>query len=99
MIAAVTTFVGFFAYFLMARLGTRKYMKWHVKPLVYVRIVGSALIMYIAIALVKLAMHGGKTLIHLGLYVIFGVIVYAVAIIASGEVKNELAVVMNKIKK
>jgi hypothetical protein len=55
--------------------------------------------MYIAIALVKLAMHGGKTLVHLGLYVIFGVIVYAVAIIASGEVKNELAVVMNKIKK
>jgi O-antigen/teichoic acid export membrane protein len=99
MIAAVTTFIGFFVYFLMARFGTRKYMKWHVKPLVYVRIVGSALVMYIAIALVKLAMHGGKTLVHLGLYVIFGVIVYAVAIIASGEVKNELAVVMNKIKK
>ncbi len=99
MVAAVTTFLGFFAYFLMARLGTRKVMHWHVKPMVFVRIIGSAVVMYLAIAVLKLAMHGGKTIMHLGMYVVVGVIVYAIAIIASGEVKNELNAILSRIKK
>lgn len=52
-VAAVTTFIGFFVYFLLARFGTRKYMKWHVPLLSYVRIIGSGLLMFAALMLLK----------------------------------------------
>lgn len=99
MIAAITTFIGFFAYFLMARLGTRRYMRWHVKPLTYIRIILSAVIMYLGIVLLKTAMHQGKTLIHLGIYVAAGIVIYALVIFLSGEVKEEIRAIASKLSK
>jgi O-antigen/teichoic acid export membrane protein len=98
MIAAVTTFIGFFAYFIMARLGTRKYMKWQVKPLTYIRILCSALVMFAVIFGIKMINGGKSGIIWLGVYVIAGIITYALAIILSGEVKSELKAIMQKIK-
>ncbi len=74
-VAAVTTFIGFFVYFLLARFGTRKFMKWHVPLLSYVRIIGSGLVMFAALVVLKnhglsfdnmnslfAALHGGAAM-------------------------------------
>ena len=74
-VAAVTTFIGFFVYFLLARFGTRKFMKWHVPLLSYVRIIGSGLVMFAVLVVLKnhglsfdnmnslfAALHGGAAM-------------------------------------
>ncbi len=96
-VAAVTTFIGFFVYFLLAKFGTIKTMKWQLKPLVYIRIILSAVIMYAALVAIKLniSISGIKELLIL---VIFGIIIYGAALLISGEVKGEVAVICNKLK-
>lgn len=97
-VAAVTTFIAFFVYFCLAKLGTRKIMSWHLKPLTYIRIIGSAIVMYIAIYMVKSYMEisGIRGLIIL---VIFGMLIYGVSLAVSGEIKEEIKVIYNKVKR
>lgn len=95
-VAAVTTFIGFLVYFLLAKCRTVKIMKWHLKPIVYIRIISSALIMYVLILALKSNMDYTK--INLVLLIIFGMIVYGLSLLLSGEVKNEVSAVMNKLK-
>ena len=95
-IAAVTTFIGFFVYFLLARFGTRKYMDWHLKGICYVRIILSSLIMFAVIVAIKQNLPYTK--INLILYIFVGIVVYFVSLFVSGEIKQETAVIMNKLK-
>lgn len=95
-VAAVTTFIGFFVYFLLARFGTKKYMSWHLKPLCYVRIIASALIMFAVIVAIKQILPYTK--ISLVLFIACGMAVYAAVMYLSGEIKPEVAAIMGKIK-
>ena len=52
-IASVTTFIGFFVYFLLARYGTRSQLRWKLKGKSLFRILLSAVIMYLAIYILK----------------------------------------------
>lgn len=96
-IAAVTTFIGFFVYFLLAKFGTRKYLGWNVKTIVYLRIFISAAIMYAVILALKIIL--GYNRINLAICIVCGVFVYGAVLYISGEVKNEVRLILGKIKK
>lgn len=97
LIAAITTFVAFFVYFCLAKLGTRKIMSWHLSPLTYVRIIGSAAVMYLVLVMAKknVSAAGIKDLLIL---IVLGMVIYAVALGLSGEIKEEIKVIYNKAK-
>ncbi len=96
-VAAVTTFIGFLVYFILAKLGTGKYLGWNVKLIVYVRIFISAAIMYAVIIALKSILSYNK--ISLAICIICGIIVYGISLYASGEVRNEVKLILNKLKK
>ncbi|MBR6401106.1 MAG: polysaccharide biosynthesis C-terminal domain-containing protein [Firmicutes bacterium] len=96
-VAAVTTFIGFFVYFLLARFGTRKYIKWQLPAMTYVRIIGSGLIMFAALMLIKAHLPYNKA--TLLLLVAAGAAVYGAVLLGSGEIKGEVKAVMGKLRK
>lgn len=96
-VAAVTTFIGFFVYFLLARFGTGSQLRWKIPILSFVRIILSSLAMYAVIYVMRMYMPASK--FNLVLFIICGMIVYGVCIIASGEVKNEIKAITQKIGK
>lgn len=96
-VAAVTTFIGFFVYFLLARYGTRKYMKWHLRGVCYVRIISASLIMFAGIVAIKQILP--YTRINLVLFIILGMIIYAAVLYLTGEIKQEVALIAGKIRK
>lgn len=92
--AAVSTFIGFFVYFLLARFGTRKLLKFHLPIKTYVRIIGSGILMTIILTAAKIVLP--KNIFALGGLVIAGIIIYFVSLILSGEVKDELNMILKK---
>ncbi len=96
-IAAVTTFLGFFVYFLLARYGTRKYLKWHINFKNLFKIIFSSVVMIVVIEMLKTILPKSK--ICLALFIICGIIVYGVMLILTGEVKNEVAIIKRKFLK
>ncbi len=96
-IASVTTFIGFFVYFILARYGTKNYLKWRISPKRFAKILGSALMMGAAIEILKTILPDSK--ICLAIFIICGIIVYGVMLILTGEVKEELALIRNKLNK
>ena len=95
-VAAVTTFIGFFVYFLLARFGTRKYIRWQLPILTYVRIIGSGLIMFMALMLLKT--HIPYTKLSMLVLVAIGAAVYGIVLAASGEVTSEIKAIVQKVK-
>ncbi len=96
-VAAITTFIGFLVYFILAKLGTRKYLGWNVKFIVYFRIIFSGLIMYLVILALKSILEYNK--INLAACIICGIIVYGLLLYISGEIKNEVKLILNKVGK
>ncbi len=96
-IASVTTFIGFFVYFVLARYGTRNYLKWKIKPRRFFNILFSAFIMVIAIEILKRMLPNSK--LCLALFVICGIIVYGAVLVLIGEVRDELNIIKRKFVK
>lgn len=92
--AAVTTFIGFLVYFVLARVGTRKYAQWSLPVIVFVRIIGSSLGMAVVLYFMKKVMP--FNVLTLVLMVGTGVVVYGILLYVSGEVREELKLVLNK---
>ena len=95
-VAAVTTFIGFFVYFLLARAGTRKYMSWQLKGICYLRIILACAVMYCSIAALKAVLPYTK--INLVFFIILGMIIYALVLYLTGEIKQEAKAVLAKVK-
>ena len=95
-VAAVTTFIGFFVYFMLAKMGTRKYMHWHLKGLCYFRIILSSLIMFAVIVAIKQIMP--YTRINLVIFILLGMFVYALVLYLTGEIKQEARFILAKVK-
>lgn len=95
-IAAITTFIGFFVYFVLAKVGTRKKLGWNVDKKVYFRIGFSGIIMYLFILFVKSNLNYNK--INLAICIICGIIVYGMSLYVTGEVKNEAKLIFSKLK-
>lgn len=96
-IASVTTFIGFFVYFVLARYGTRNYLKWEIKPRRFFNILFSAVVMVVVIEILKRILPNSK--LCLALFVICGIIVYGATLVLTGEVKDELNVIKRKFVK
>ncbi|MDO4300678.1 MAG: lipopolysaccharide biosynthesis protein [Clostridia bacterium] len=96
-IAAVTTFIGFFVYFVLARYGTRNYLKWTIKPRKLVNILVSAFTMVVVIEILKRMLPNSK--LCLALFIICGIIVYGAMLVLTGEIREELALIKKKLKK
>lgn len=95
LIAAVTTFVGFFVYFLLAVAGTRRHLIWHIKARTLFNIIFSAAVMAGVIKLMEQALPDGK--IYLALFVLCGIIVYGLVLAATGEIRDEIKVLRAKL--
>ena len=96
-VAAVTTFIGFFVYFLLARFGTRKYICWKLPALTFARIIGSGLAMFAVLTVLKRFVPYTK--VTMLLLVALGAVVYGAVLLVSGEIKGEVGAVLSKIKK
>ena len=88
MTAAVTTFLGFLVYFLLARFGTRKYDQWHLPFNTFAKIGGSAGVMGLVLFAVKKVLP--FNVITLIVMVGIGVIVYGITLSLTGEITDEL---------
>lgn len=97
-IASVTTFIGFFVYFVLARYGTRNDLKWKLNVKSFGRILLSSACMVGVIEVLKRVLPGNSK-ICLALFVFCGIIVYGVVLVISGEVKKELAFIKAKLKR
>ncbi len=95
MTAAVSTFIGFFVYFLLARYGTRKLIKFSLPGICWLRIIGSGLIMAAALICIKMLLP--TSLGALGIMVLAGIALYFGLLYASGEMKDEINRIINKI--
>ena len=95
--AAVSTFIGFFVYFLLARYGTRKLIKFHLPGVHYLRILGSGAVM--AAVLIGMKLFVPKNLPVLGMMVLIGIVLYFGLLYFSGEMKDEINKILGKVFK
>ncbi|MCL2740480.1 MAG: polysaccharide biosynthesis C-terminal domain-containing protein, partial [Oscillospiraceae bacterium] len=88
MAAAVSTFLSYLLYFLLAGLINRGILRWEVPLASVIRILSSAAAMGVAVFAVDRTV--GRGVATLAATVAVGVAVYAAALIATGEVRGEL---------
>lgn len=86
--AAVSTFIGFLVYFLLAKAGTKGQMRWSVKMISYIRILVSAFIMAVFIFIFKAILGGG--FFSLCAMLFMAIIVYILTLWLTGEIKEEV---------
>ena len=71
-------------------------MHWHLKGLCYFRIIFSALIMFIVIVAFKRILP--YTRINLVVFILLGMLVYALVLYLTGEIKQEARFILAKVK-
>ena len=95
--AGISTFLAFFVYFLLAKSGTKEHMPFNInKPSLY-RILISIFIMGISILVIKKFLP--VNIITLCILVFFGMVIYILCLYLTGEAKNEINIVINKLKR
>lgn len=95
--AAISTFLAFFIYFLLAKFGTKKYMPFVIDKLSLFRILISIFIMGAFIFILKSFLS--MNIFSLCILVILGIFIYFLALYFTGEIKNEIKSIFSKIKK
>ncbi len=96
-VAAVSTCLGFFVYFCLAKFGTRNMMKWRLPVSVYAKIFGSAALMGALLWWCKEKMTANVT--HLLVFVLLGMVCYGGALYLSGEIKQEIHYIAKKLRR
>lgn len=94
--AGISTFLSFLLYFIIAKNGTKEYMKFNVDKLSLARILISGFVMYALILVMKTFLN--SNIFTLSLLVILGMLIYAIALYFTGEAKNEINAILIKIK-
>ncbi len=99
--AGISTFLAFLLYFILAKNGTKSYMKFDIDKLSLARILISSFAMYGLILIFKKFLNAN--IFSLGLLVLFGLFIYIIFLIIflylTGEAKNEINAILRKIKK
>ncbi|WP_250277919.1 lipid II flippase MurJ [[Clostridium] colinum] len=95
--AGISTFLSFFIYFLLAKNGTKEHMPFVINKLSLFRILISVFIMSITIIIIKSFLP--INIITLCLLVFIGVITYTICLYFTGEAKNEINLIINKLKR
>ncbi len=95
-VAAYSTFAGFFVYFLLSKYKSRKYFKWSLGLKTYASILGSSVIMALVLRLLQTYYPPDKVLVFA--YIALGALIYVALIVVSGEVKEEINTISIKLK-
>ncbi len=96
-VAAVTTAIGFFAYFILALWHSDKECNWILDKIVYIRIFFSAALMAIILKLILVKVD--LNFISFVLMIILGVFIYGITLILTGELKEELKFLMKVVRR
>lgn len=96
-VAAVTTAVGFFVYFLLSFWGSRNYFRWTLKKSCYFKIILSATVMAVAIKIILNLFELSFGII--AMLVILGILIYIFCLYITGEIKQEITILKNLIRK
>ncbi|WP_317367180.1 oligosaccharide flippase family protein [uncultured Tyzzerella sp.] len=95
--AGISTFIAFFLYFILAKNGTKEHMSFNLnKPSLY-RIIISIFIMGAIIIIIKQLLP--VNIITLCVLIFIGILVYTLCLYFTGEIKNEINIIVNKLKK
>ncbi|WP_461811870.1 lipopolysaccharide biosynthesis protein [Faecalimonas sp.] len=95
--AAVTTFVGFLVYFILSRIGTRKYEQWTLPLRTFIRISLSSLGMALVLYVLKKIMP--FNIITLVVMVCAGAMIYGGLLVLTGEMRNEFEDILKGLKR
>ena len=94
--AGVSTFLSFLLYFIISKNGTKNIMKFNIDKFSLFRILISGFIMYLLISFIKVFFI--TNIITTSIIVIIGAFIYIAILYFTGEIKNELNHIFNKIK-
>jgi peptidoglycan biosynthesis protein MviN/MurJ (putative lipid II flippase) len=84
--AAVSTLLSYFVYLCLSAVGSRKELKWYIKPVSLLKITVSCAAMSLYLYLMKQILP--ENLISLAFLVISGAVIYLVTLLISGELKD-----------
>lgn len=95
--AGISTFLAFFIYFILAKNGTKEHMPFNLNVKSLYRILISIFIMGVSIIFIKIFLP--INIITLCLLVFIGMLVYILSLYFTGEAKNEIDIIINKLKR
>lgn len=95
-IAAITTSIGFFIYFVLSMKGSQKHFKWNLNKLTYIRIIISGVLM--GICLKFIIINFKLSLITIFISIIIGILIYLLCLYFMGEIKEEMKLVKKLLK-
>ena len=86
--AAITTMVSFIIYFILCYTGAKKILIWKLRPIIYIRIIGSALAFGILLIIVKGFIEFNTIVLIIS--IIGSIIIYGVLLLLTGELTEEV---------
>lgn len=92
-VAAITTAVSFFVYFMLSFCSSYRHFKWTLKFINYARILFSSIFMGIVLKLLLIIMP--VSFIYIIITVIVGIFIYLICLWITGEIKGEIEVLKN----
>ncbi|GKX30440.1 polysaccharide biosynthesis protein [Vallitalea longa] len=95
-IAAITTMLSFIIYFILCYTGAKKILIWKLKPVVYIRIIGSALTFGVLLIIAGYFIEINAAILVLA--IIVSIIIYGVLLILTGELTEEIVMLRKLIK-
>ncbi|MFR4986523.1 MAG: polysaccharide biosynthesis C-terminal domain-containing protein [Lachnospirales bacterium] len=95
--AGISTFLAFFIYFILAKNGTKEHMPFSLNVKSLYKILISIFIMGVSIIFVKIFLP--INIITLCLLVFIGMLVYILSLYFTGEAKNEMDIIINRLKR
>lgn len=95
--AGISTFIAFLIYFILAKNGTKEHMEFNLNKSSLYKIIVSITIMGLTVIVIKQFLPAN--IITLCLLVLIGMIAYILCLYFIGEAKNEINLILNKLKK
>jgi O-antigen/teichoic acid export membrane protein len=87
-VAAISTMISFALYFIISFTGAKKVLIWKLKPIIYIRIIGSAVafgvLLLMAVSILEF------NVIILIISIILSMIIYGVLLLVTGELTEEI---------
>lgn len=93
--AGLSTAISFCLYFILALIGTRKHMKFQLDMKAFSKIIGASFVMAVSVYICKSIVNNNFT--GMVICVMFAVIFYGITLYLTGEIKNEIEFIKQKI--
>ncbi|GMQ60201.1 oligosaccharide flippase family protein [Vallitalea sediminicola] len=96
-VAAITTMISFALYFILSYRGAKKVLIWKLKPIIYIRIIGSALTFGILLIIAMSFMKFNVPILVIS--IIVSIIIYGVLLLITGELTEEMKMIRRLFKR